>query len=44
MKQEAVDQIEKEKYWKGLDGYKTILCYGVCFYRKTATVEEFKWE
>jgi hypothetical protein len=42
MKQEAVDQIGKEKYWKGLDGYRTILCYGVCFYRKTAVVEEFK--
>ena len=44
MKQEAVDQIEKEKYWKGLDGYRTILCYGVCFYKKTAVVEEFKQE
>ena len=42
MKQEAVDQIGKEEYWKGLDGYRTILCYGVCFYRKTAVVEEFK--
>ena len=30
-KQEAVDQIVGEKYWKGLDGYRTILCYGVCF-------------
>ena len=40
MTREAVDQILREKYWKGLDGYRTILCYGVCFYRKTATVEE----
>lgn len=41
-KQEAVDQIEREEYWKGLDGYRTILCYGVCFYQKEAYVKELK--
>jgi len=42
MKQEAVDQIVRERYWKGLDGYRTILCYGVCFYQKEAYVKEMK--
>jgi len=42
MKQEAVDQIVRERYWKGLDGYRTILCYGVCFYQKEAYVKELK--
>ena len=42
MKQEAVDQIVREKYWKGLDGYRTILCYGVCFYQKEAYVKALK--
>ena len=42
VKQEAVEQIVREKYWKGLDGYRTILCYGVCFYQKEAYVKELK--
>jgi len=42
VKQEAVDQIVREKYWKGLDGYRTILCYGVCFFQKEAYVKELK--
>ena len=42
VKQEAVEQIVREKYWKGLDGYRTILCYGVCFYQKEAYVKELR--
>ena len=39
LKQEAVDQIRRGRYWTGLDGYRTILFYGLCFYRKTAAVK-----
>lgn len=42
MKREAVDQIAREQYWKGLDGYRTIRCYGVCFCKKTAAVQALK--
>lgn len=37
---EAIDQIIKNRYWKGLDGFDKILCYGVSFHKKTALVKE----
>ena len=43
----ALGQIKREQYWRGLDGYRTILCYGVAFYKKDALVkkecEKGKW-
>ena len=36
---EAIAQIAREQYWRGLDGYRTILCYGVSFYKKDALLK-----
>ncbi len=38
----ALKQIDKEKYFKGLRGFKEIRCYGVAFFEKTALVKELK--
>ena len=37
---EAIRQIERAQYWRGLDGYRTILCYGVAFFKKDARVKK----
>ena len=37
---EALDQITGKKYAEGLPGYRTILCYGVAFYQKSALVKK----
>ena len=37
---EAIGQIRREQYWRGLDGYRTILCYGVSFFKKDALVKK----
>ena len=39
---EAIKQIKKEEYWRGLDGYRTILCYGVSFFKKDALVKKME--
>lgn len=39
---DAMGQIEREDYAKGLDGYTEILCYGVAFYKKMALVKRMK--
>ena len=36
----ALAQIEEQKYGEGLYGYRTILHYGVAFYRKSALVKK----
>ncbi len=36
---EAIAQIAREQYWRGLDGYRMILCYGVSFYKKDALLK-----
>ena len=37
----ALEQIRERDYAKGLDpGYRTVLCYGISFYRKTALVKQ----
>ena len=35
---EGLEQIKEKEYIKGLDGYRTILYYGIAFYQKTALV------
>ena len=37
---EALDQITGKKYAEDLPGYRTILCYGVAFYQKSALVKK----
>lgn len=37
---EAINQIRREKYWRELDGYRTIPCYGVSFFKKDALVKK----
>lgn len=36
----AINQIEKNGYAKGFDGYREVLCYGVAFYKKMALVKK----
>ena len=36
----ALRQIEEKQYAEGLYGYRTILCYGVAFYKKRALVKK----
>ena len=38
--QEALGQIAEKQYAQGLYGYRTVLCYGVAFYRKSALVKK----
>ena len=38
--QEALKQIVDRQYAKGLRGYRTIQCYGVAFYQKSALVKK----
>ena len=39
---EAIRQIKREQYWRGLDGYRTILCYGVSFFKKDTLVKKME--
>lgn len=39
----ALRQIEEKQYAEGLYGYRTILRYGVAFYRKSAMVKKAMW-
>ena len=39
---EAIRQIKREQYGRGLDGYRTILCYGLSFFKKEALVKKMK--
>ena len=36
----ALAQIEEQQYAEGLYGYRTILRYGVAFYKKSAMVKK----
>ena len=36
---EALEQIVREKYAEGLEGYERVLCYGVSFFQKQAKVK-----
>lgn len=37
----ALEQIKERGYAKGIDpGYRTVLCYGISFFRKTALVKQ----
>jgi hypothetical protein len=38
--EEALAQIAEQKYAEGLYGYRTILRYGVPFYKKSAPVKK----
>ncbi|MCR4746476.1 MAG: ATP-binding protein [Lachnospiraceae bacterium] len=37
--EEAVRQIERQRYAEGLNGYNQILCYGIAFYKKEAKIK-----
>ncbi|MCR4746176.1 MAG: PD-(D/E)XK nuclease domain-containing protein, partial [Lachnospiraceae bacterium] len=37
--EEAVQQIIKEKYAEGLNGYENIVCYGAAFFKKQAKLK-----
>ena len=37
-KADRLEQIKEKEYIKGLDGYRTILYYGIAFFQKTALV------
>lgn len=39
---DAIEQIEREGYAEGLDGYTEVLCYGVAFYKKMVLVKRMK--
>lgn len=39
---EAINQIQKNGYAQGLEGYRDIKCYGIAFYRKSALVKKMK--
>ena len=40
---EALDQIERDEYCKGVpDGYESIMCYGVAFWKKRCMVKLYK--
>ena len=36
----AAAQIRKGQYWRGLEGYRTVICYGISFYKKDALVKK----
>ena len=38
--QEGKEQMIRKQYIRGLAGYRTILCYGISFYQKTALVKK----
>ncbi|XME04279.1 AAA family ATPase [Lachnospiraceae bacterium C1.1] len=37
--EEAVRQIERQRYAEGLNGYNQILCYGIAFYKKEVKIK-----